>query len=737
MEQPLLQRAAGPNWDAFVSELLFFCLLAGIFIVLAVYQLYLNQWLQIRWRRWMTQHYLDDWLGSANHYRMQLLGDAADNPDQRIAEDINLFIEKGLSLGLGLLSSVVTLGSFVVILWALSASAPFTLFGIEWAIPGYLVWAALIYSIVGTVLTHWIGHALVRLNFLQQRYEADFRYNLVRVRENAEQIALLEGEPAEKQRLLDRFSSWWATGCLIMSRTKRLTFFTAGFSQISTVFPFVVVSPAYFAGSIQLGGLMQTASAFNSVQGALSFFVSSTIYRQLAEWRAVIDRLAGFERAVEAGRAAAVTPPVVEVSAASSGRAIELAEVEVNLPAGKPLVAADKLALAPGDQRAGDRAVGLGQVDAVPRHRRNLAVRLGPVAVPKDARLMMLPQRPYFPVGTLTAAVTYPAEAGAFSREQIAATLEAVGLPALAQRLDEEAHWNRMLSLGEQQRLGIARALLQKPDFLFLDEATASLDEPSEAKLYRLLQERLPGAAIISIGHRSTLEAFHQRRLKLEPEGGRHRVRETAMAATAVGVTTTAPARRDRLAAVRAARDDVVPGEGERREQQRARADRHDQEAQRHAVDHDHQRVDAGRRVKRPGQVHGDHGEPDRHRRDPDAGAEQLDGHKPHEVEIRWPPTSARGCAGSAFGEPITSTMEVANGIATSGNWAVAEYISIAAMASAPPAEPASTAQSLLAVDHEPGHATAGPDRAASMPHGIQAGSWRKSYGRRPCGRRP
>jgi vitamin B12/bleomycin/antimicrobial peptide transport system ATP-binding/permease protein len=519
------------NWDTFVSELLFFCLLAGIFIVLAVYQLYLNQWLQIRWRRWMTRQYLDDWLGNANHYRMQLLGDAADNPDQRIAEDINQFIEKGLFLSLGLLNSVVTLGSFVVILWTLSASAPFTLFGIQWGIPGYLVWAALIYSIVGTILTQWIGHALVRLNFLQQRYEADFRYNLVRVRENAEQIALLEGEPAEKQRLLERFNQLVSNWLLIMSRTKRLTFFTAGFSQISTIFPFAVVSPAYFAGSIQLGGLMQTASAFGSVQGALSFFVSSTIYRQLAEWRAVIDRLAGFQRAAEAGRAAAVTPPVVEVGPSISGDAIELARVEVKLPAGKSLVEVEKLALAQGDQVLVTGPSGSGKSTLFRAIAGIWPFGSGSVTVPKDARLMMLPQRPYFPVGTLMAAITYPAKDGAFSREQIAATLEAVGLPALAQRLDEEAHWNRMLSLGEQQRLGIARAILQKPEFLFLDEATASLDEPSEEKLYRLLQERLPGAAIVSIGHRSTLEAFHQRRLKLEPEGGGHRVRESAMAA--------------------------------------------------------------------------------------------------------------------------------------------------------------------------------------------------------------
>jgi putative ATP-binding cassette transporter len=294
-----------------------------------------------------------------------------------------------------------------------------------------------------------------------------------------------------------------------------------------------VVSPAYFTGSIQLGGLMQTASAFNQVQGALSFFVSSSVYRQLAEWRAVIDRLAGFQRAVEMGRLAAVNPPVVEVKPAASGRTIELDKVEVKLPAGKPLVAAGQLALAKGDRVLVTGPSGSGKSTLFRAIAGIWPFGSGSVTVPHDARVMMLPQRPYFPVGTLMAAVAYPAETGAFSREQVVATLEAVGLPALAQRLDEEAHWNRMLSLGEQQRLGIARAILQKPDFLFLDEATASLDEPSEEKLYRLLQERLPGAAIISIGHRSTLEAFHRRRLKLEPQDGRHKVQEAAAVAPA------------------------------------------------------------------------------------------------------------------------------------------------------------------------------------------------------------
>jgi putative ATP-binding cassette transporter len=515
------------NWDSFVYELLFFCVLAAASIVLAVYQLYLNQWLQIRWRQWMTKTYLDEWLGGSNHYRMQLLGDAADNPDQRIAEDIRLFVERTLDISIGLLSSIVTLASFVVILWMLSAAAPLHLFGASFAIPGYLVWAALLYAIVGTVLTHLVGWPLVRLNFDQQRYEADFRFNLVRVRENSEQIALLDGEQAETGRLLQRFGRVVGNWMLIMTRTKRLTFLTAGYRQVSTVFPFIVVSPAYFAGTVQLGGLMQTASAFNSVQNALSFFV--TAYRSLAEWRAVIQRLDGFNRAVAAGRAAAVKPPMVAVVPETGRDSVALDRLTVALPNGEPLVRASDVAVARGDRVLVTGPSGAGKSTLFRAIGGVWPFGEGDVAVPEGAVVMLLPQRPYFPIGTLAEAITYPAEPGTYSPQQLAEVIGAVGLASLVARLDEEAHWNRMLSLGEQQRLGIARALLQAPDYLFLDEATASLDERSEEMLYRLLQQRLPESTIVSIGHRTTLRAFHLRHLTLAPEAGGHRVTEATL----------------------------------------------------------------------------------------------------------------------------------------------------------------------------------------------------------------
>ena len=521
------------NWDAFVYQLGYFCILATVYIFLAVYQLYLNQWLQIRWRRWLTRTYLEKWLAGSNHYRMQLLGDAADNPDQRIAEAVKHFIDAGatgigiLPIGLSLLNAIVTLASFAVILWNLSATAPLHVFGISIDIPGYLLWAALIYAILGTTFTHIIGRALIALNFQQQRYEADFRFNLVRVRENSEQIALLRGEQAERDHLLLRFASVVSNWMAIMSRQKKLTFLTAGYAQAAVVFPYIMVSPAYFAGKMQLGGLMQTANAFGQVQGALSVFVN--VYRQLAEWRAVVERLSGFDHSIEAARAAAVTPPVIAVAPADA-TAISFKDLSVRLPNGVPLINAADVTIKPGEHVLVSGPSGAGKSTLFRALAGVWPFGEGTIAIPKNARMMMLPQRPYFPIAPLAAAVAYPAQSGQFDAAKVAELISAVGLPALVPRIEEEAHWNRMLSRGEQQRLGIARALLYAPDFLFLDEATASLDEPSETALYQLLDQRLPQATIVSIGHRATLAGFHRRRLAFIRAGDRHIVQEAALA---------------------------------------------------------------------------------------------------------------------------------------------------------------------------------------------------------------
>ena len=507
------------NWEGFVREIGIFCLLATLYVALAVYQLYLNQWLQIRWRRWMTSTYLGQWLHNANHYRMQLRGDAADNPDQRITDDVKLFVDQTLNISVGLLSAIVTLGSFVVILWGLSSAAPLHIFGREFAIPGYLVWGALIYAIFGTALTQWIGSPLVNLDFQQQRFEADFRFNLVRVRENSEQIALLQGESAERQRLSERFGrvvdNWYA----IMRRTKRLTALTSSYAQAAVIFPFILVAPAYFADKIQLGGMMQTASAFDSVQKALSFFVST--YRTLAEWRAVVARLDGFETAIKSAATQATGASSIDIVSSTGSDKIDLEQLLVRLPNGTPLVSADSFSISGNERTLVTGPSGAGKSTLFRAIAGIWPFGSGSITIPAKATLMMLPQRPYFPVGSLKAAIVYPAEVGAFSSDRVRDVLISVDLPQLASQLEEEAHWNRMLSLGEQQRLGLARALLHAPQYLFLDEATASLDEASEAALYHLLEEKLPATTIVSIGHRSTLEAFHQRNVELARDGDR------------------------------------------------------------------------------------------------------------------------------------------------------------------------------------------------------------------------
>lgn len=513
------------NWDSFVAEILYFTIIVTIFIAIAVYQLYLNQWLQIRWRKWMTERYLGDWLDNANHYRMQLQGDAADNPDQRVTDDVKLFVDRTLNIGIGLLNSVVTLASFIVILWSLSSAAPLHVFGKDIDIPGYMVWGALIYAALGTWLTHLIGHPLVGLDFRQQRFEADFRFNLVRVRENSEQIALLQGEAAERERLLARFGHVVENWLGIMSRTKKITAFTASYSQASVIFPYILVAPAYFANKMQLGGMMQTASAFGSVQGALSFFIST--YRTLAEWQAVVARLDGFEAGIGAAKALAVSPQSIHVVAAPS-TGISLDELLLQLPNGKPLAGATGFKLRSGERTLVTGPSGSGKSTLFRAIAGIWPFGKGVISIPENATLMMLPQRPYFPVGPLSDAIAYPAKDATFSAARLSEVLNLVGLPALAPRLAEQGHWNRTLSLGEQQRLGIARALLQAPQYLFLDEATASLDEPSEAMLYRLIVEKLPGTTIVSIGHRSTLDAFHQRQTSLVRDGEQFTIGDTA-----------------------------------------------------------------------------------------------------------------------------------------------------------------------------------------------------------------
>ena len=516
------------NWDVFLYQFGVFTVLAVFFITTAVYQLYLQQWLQIRWRGWLTEAYLGRWLADGTHYRMRLKGDQTDNPDQRIAEDIRLFVNGTLDIGIALLGSVVTLISFVVILWNLSSATPLMIGDASYQIPGYLVWAALIYSIIGTWITHLVGRPLIKLNFDQQRFEADFRFSLVRLRENAEEVTLLAGEPAEAERLRDRFSHVIQNWHGIMSRTKKLTFLTAGYNQVAIIFPFLVVSPVYFFGALTLGGLMQIAQAFSQVQSALSFFV--TAYSSIADWKAVLDRLAGFEESIDWAQGLSATAPRVEFISDGAGT-LHVEQMAVGLPNGQEIVHLSDFAVAPGERILVTGPSGSGKTSLFRALGGVWPFGTGTVRVPEGASVLVLPQRPYLPLGTVRGALAYPGATDAFTVAEIDAVLDDVGLSALREQLDETAYWADKLSGGEQQRLSIARALLQKPQWLFLDEASSALDEASEAMLYRLLIERLPDTAIVSIGHRSSLAQFHGRFFKLSPAGkGLHRLGEAEMA---------------------------------------------------------------------------------------------------------------------------------------------------------------------------------------------------------------
>ena len=492
-----------------------FCEIAAVYIVVAVYFTYLQQWLLIRWRRWLTVRYLDEWLADRAYYRISLTTDrpaiGTDNPDQRIAEDIRDFIDNTLTFGISMLANIVTLFSFLGILWSLSGTV--TVLGI--AIPGYMVWVALVYAIVGTWLTHLVGRPLAALRFRQQRVEADFRYALVRVRENMEGIALYSGELQEKHALGDRFHSvitnWWS----IMQRTKLLNALTAGYDQVAVVFPFIVAAPRFFSGQIPLGGLTQTAGAFGRVQDALSWFISR--YADLAQWHAIVERLVTFHRAVVAARAAFGTD--FTLADAPDG-SVHMRNATIELPNGAKLLVDADLVLESGHSVVVTGRSGSGKSTLFRVLAGIWPFGHGRVQRPIE-RCLFLPQRPYIPLGSLRHVICYPHPPDAHRQEDIARALQEAGLPQLVSRLDNDENWPQQLSGGEQQRVALARALLAKPDWLFLDEATASLDPEAEAEMYRTLKARLPNTTLVSIAHRPSVAAFHERRLVLEREEGK------------------------------------------------------------------------------------------------------------------------------------------------------------------------------------------------------------------------
>ena len=503
------------NFEVFWSLIGQFSLIAFGYIIMAVYAIYVKQILEIKWRTWMTSRYLDEWLHGQTYYRLQVLGgDGVDNPDQRISDDIGMFVNLTLSLFIGLLKQVTTLVAFVVILWQLSGALDLPVGDTVLSVPGYMVFVTLAYSVAGTWLAHKVGHRLIGLNYDQQRYEADFRFSMVRVRENSESIAFYGGERPEMQNFQERFGmvirNFWA----LMKRTKLLNFYVNGYAQLAVIVPILMSAPKYFAGDMQLGGFMQTLSAFGRVQDALSYFVE--VYDTIAQYVAVIRRLGGFTGHMEAAEAMQAS---FDFSSSDDINGMVLQDVQVELPDGRKLLERLSLAVPAGKYLLISGGSGCGKSTLLRALAGIWPYGCGNVSLPSGWRTMFLPQRPYLPLGSLRRAIYYPQPVPEKETADLRSLLERFGIGRLADRLDDVDDWSRILSLGEQQRLAFIRILLFRPDIVFLDESTSAMDEQREAEAYDILKELLPEMTVISVGHRSTLFKKHDKRLQLTGSG--------------------------------------------------------------------------------------------------------------------------------------------------------------------------------------------------------------------------
>ena len=495
------------------SELFHFSWLAFIYIILAVYAFYLQQVLIINWRRWLTNAYIDEWLNHKNYYRLQMFGTATDNPDQRISEDVRMFVEYTLRFGIGILKAFTTFASFVLILYNLSGPLQFRLAGMDIQIPGYLVWTALLYSMIGTWLTYKVGNKLVGLNFVQQKYEADFRFAMMRMRENAESVAFYSGEGHEGGVFKKRFSLLLNNFWSIIKKQKQLIWLNSWYSQIAIIFPLVVAMPRYLAKEITLGGLMQISSAFGRVQESLSYFVE--MYSSIAEWQAVVERLTGFGLHMDQVKQESAQQDLQRQPGATD--AITAADMSVTLPDESAVLQDVSFTLQPGTNVLIKGVSGSGKSTLLRALAGIWPYVKGKLEIPADNKLMFIPQRPYLPLGTLKESLLYP---GTESRtdEELKQLMEDCCIGYLYDKLYMEADWSHVLSVGEQQRLAFVRALIYKPVWLFLDEASSALDEETEAKVYTLLMQEAPQTTLVSVGHRSTLNKYHESVLYLDKE---------------------------------------------------------------------------------------------------------------------------------------------------------------------------------------------------------------------------
>ncbi len=492
------------------DELIHFSWLAAIYIVLAVYSYYLQQMLILNWRRWLTVRFLDIWLKNKTYYNLQMFGKDTDNPDQRISEDVRLFVEMTLSFTIGIIKSLCTFASFVFILYKMSGPLSFTVFGTTLTIQGYLFWAALIYSIIGTYITHLVGRKLVQLNFVQQRYEADFRFSMIRLRENAESVAFYRGEQQEAGVFKNRFKLLLDNFWRLVNKQKQLVWLNSGYSQIAIIFPFVAAMNRYLNREFTLGGLMQVSNAFGYVQSSLSYFID--MYTAIAQWQAVVMRLTYFgnhmqEVAQDADR--------FHLERFATSKKVSADAMQVNLPDGTPLLEKITFSLNQGENVLIKGISGSGKSTLLRAIAGIWPFVEGKINLPERDQLMFIPQKPYIPLGTLREALLYPGSKPV-SDDELRLLLVRCQIGYLQDKLDLTADWSHVLSVGEQQRLAFVRAHIQQPIWLFLDEATSALDEETEAKMYSLLAEFLPMTTVVSVGHRSTLNKYHQKVLRLD-----------------------------------------------------------------------------------------------------------------------------------------------------------------------------------------------------------------------------
>jgi putative ATP-binding cassette transporter len=507
------------NWGAFLHQMELFALFGGASMGVAVYQVYVKQLLQLRWRRWLTTRMTGSWLEGGRHYQLNFIGEGVENPDQRIAENIRGATEMAVEFAIGIINAALTLLSFIGILWSLSGVLTFALFGITVNIPGYMVGAALIYAVIGSVLTYWVGQPIVPANVKNNAAEADFRFGLMRLRENSESIAMIGGEADEQKSLNRSFGLVMAASLVLMRAKRRLMWMTNGYAMLGIIYPTLVASPRYFADQISLGGLMQITAAFGQVQTSLTWFVDN--FPLIAEWRSHVTRLLEFEdmlqttieSTTESGEVTKIE--LIEDETKEGEEAISFDNLEITLADGNIVISETNATIARGEKVLITGESGSGKSTLMRASSGLWPWGSGSIHLPQRSKIMFMPQRPYLPLGTLRSAIAYPASPRRFTRKALEAALKRCGLGHLIDRMDEHERWDRVLSGGEQQRIAFVRALLHKPDWVFMDEATAALDDENQTAMMSIFKEELRWTTLISVGHRPGLEKFHDRTLHL------------------------------------------------------------------------------------------------------------------------------------------------------------------------------------------------------------------------------